>query len=104
MREFVDLIDRKYISTPTEYRPINFAHTAQYFALDVISRLGWGESIGFLANDKDVYKYIEINETAMPFLALALAIPWVDKYLKMWPLRLFMPSEGDEVGFGRLIG
>ncbi|KAK3934715.1 cytochrome P450, partial [Diplogelasinospora grovesii] len=102
--ELVDLIERKYLSTPTDFRPIEFAHKAQYFALDVISELGFGEAIGFLPNDKDMYRYVEINDTFFPVMAVILNMPWMDKYLKSWPLNMALPKEGDQVGFGRLMG
>ncbi|KAK0609981.1 cytochrome P450 [Bombardia bombarda] len=62
--EFVDLIERKYISTPTDYRPIEFLDKVQFFALDTTADIGFGDAIGLLANDKDMHmhKYIEIND------------------------------------------
>ncbi|KAM7216621.1 Cytochrome P450 [Rhypophila decipiens] len=102
--QLVDLIERKYISTPTEYRPIEFAHTISFFALDVISEISFGEAFGFLREDKDLYNYVAINDVSMPILVAVTTIPWVDKYLKMWPLNKGMPKEGDQIGFGMLMG
>ncbi|KEY69824.1 hypothetical protein S7711_08608 [Stachybotrys chartarum IBT 7711] len=99
----VDLIRDKYLSTPTEFRPIEFSHTSQYFALDVISYLGFGEAIGFLKNDTDMHHYIEVNDSFFPVLAVLLNVPWVDSWLRTWPLSLALPKEGDETGFGRLM-
>ena len=101
--EFIDLIERKYISTPSDFRPIDFGHKAQYFALDVISELGWGEAIGFLKNDTDMFRYVEINEAIFLGISTMLITPWMFKFLQIWPLSLAMPKEGDKVGFGMLI-
>ena len=102
--EFVDLIERKYLSTPSDFRPIEFSHRAQYFALDVISDVGFGEAIGFLANDKDFYKYVETNDTFFPVLAVILNMPWLSRLMRTWPLSKAMPKEGDEYGLGPLMG
>ena len=101
--QFVRLIEEKYLSTPTAFRPIEFSHKSQYFALDVISDLGFGEAIGFLENDQDMYRYVETNDTVFPVLAVLLNMPWLNALLKTWPLSLAMPKEGDEVGLGRLM-
>ncbi|KAK5657248.1 hypothetical protein OQA88_3307 [Cercophora sp. LCS_1] len=101
--DFIDLIERNYISTDTDYRPVDFAHKAMYFAIDTISQIAWGEQMGFIANDEDMYKYLEINDGFFPVLAVLLTMPKMDKYLKAWPLKLLLPKEGDTTGFGKMI-
>jgi hypothetical protein len=100
----VELIESRYLSSTTDFRPIEFSHKSQYFALDVISYLGFGEAIGFLENDKDMHSYVAINDGFFPVLAVLLNVPWVDAWLKTWPLNQAMPKESDAVGFGRLMG
>ncbi len=102
--QFVNLIDQKYLSTSDEYRPVEFSHKSQYFALDVISELGFGEAIGFLSNDKDMYKYVEMNDSFFPVLAVLLNMPWLSRLLQSWPLNKALPKEGDEYGFGGMMG
>ena len=101
--QLVRLIRDKYISTPEEFRPIEFSHKAQYFALDVISDLSFGEAIGFLENDEDMYRYVETNDTVFPVLAVLLNMPWLSALLRTWPMSLAMPKEGDEAGLGRIM-
>jgi hypothetical protein len=101
--ELVKLIETKYISTPKDYRPIEFAHKAQYFALDVISSVGQGVPIGFLTEDKDLHQYIEINDGFMPVFNILVNMPWLSKVMQTWPLSAALPKDGDAVGFGRLI-
>lgn len=100
----VELIRRKYISTPSDFRPVEFSHRSQYFALDVVSDLGFGEAIGFLANDKDMFKFVETNDTFFPVLAVILNMPWLSRIMRTWPLSKAMPKEGDEYGLGPLMG
>lgn len=73
----MQLIREEYLSTPTDFRPIEFSHKSQYFALDVISDLGFGEDIGFLANDEDTCRFVETNDNVFPVVAAPLAMPWV---------------------------
>ena len=101
--ELVGLIERSYISTPTDYRPIEFAHKVMYFAIDVISGIGYGAPVGFLANDKDMYRYVETNQTAMPMFALFGNMPWLALLLKRWPFSAMLPKDSDPQGFGRMI-
>jgi len=101
--ELIHLIETKYISTPTEYRPIDFAHVAMYFTLDVVSGVGWNEALGFLRNDEDMHRYLELNDTMLPILSSLVPIPWVVPLMNTWPLSKLQPGEGDDVGFGRLM-
>lgn len=100
---FIDLIEQKYITTPTEFRPLDLAHKAMYLAIDTITELSWGEQMGFIANDADMYKYLEINDGFFPVLAVLLTMPRFSKLLSMWPLKLALPKEGDAFGFGRIM-
>lgn len=72
--------------------------------MDAIGEISFGEAFGFLREDKDLYDYVAINEVSFPILATVFTIPWVDKYLKSWPLNMGMPKAGDQVGFGMLMG
>lgn len=51
----VDLIHNKYISTSSEFKPFDFGRKIQYFSLDVISGIAFGEAFGELATDQDVH-------------------------------------------------
>lgn len=62
IRNFVDLIERKYLSTSKEYRPMDLGQKGQFFTLDVISDLAFGEPFGYLKEDDDVFDYIKITD------------------------------------------
>lgn len=76
----------------------------QYFALDVVGELALGEPLGFLANDRDMYRYLEMNDAFFPVLSVLLTVPWVDRWMRVWPFSLALPGVGDGVGFGVLMG
>ena len=54
---FVRLIERKYISSHTDYRPMDFGEKTEYFTLDAIGLLAFGELFGFMDKDEDVFEF-----------------------------------------------
>jgi len=101
--EFVNLIERKYLSKPGEMRPMEFSHRAQFLTLDVATNVAFGEAFGFLKKDGDVEKYIEMNEAMLPVFGILGAMPWLVYVMHAWPINKIMPGDGDKVGFGRLM-
>ncbi|KAK0621927.1 cytochrome P450 [Bombardia bombarda] len=101
---FIDLLERKYISTATESRLIEFSTRVGFLPLDVISEVAFGEPFGFLKNDKDMFDYLHQMDQALPFIVLFTTIPGLYKWKDRWPLKKFMPNEKDEFGMGRMQG
>ena len=104
MLQLLALIDHKYLSETGTLRPLDLAQKSQFFALDVISDLSFGKPFGFLTDDEDLYQYIAINDSAVPVMNMLQAMPWMTNVVYRWPMRLALPSDGDKVGFGRLMG
>lgn len=46
---FVAFVERKYLSSASEYRPMDFWKVAQYFTLDAIMSVAFGKDYGFSA-------------------------------------------------------
>jgi hypothetical protein len=103
VREFVRLVESKYLSTPEEPRPMEFSHRAQFFTLDVVTNVVFGEPFGFLKQDADVEKYIEMSEFMLPIIGILGTMPWLVHVMHAWPINKMMPGDGDKVGFGRLM-
>lgn len=97
---FMALIS-KYADTK---KPIDLGRRAQFFTLDVISDLAFGEPFGFLETDSDVYKYIQITEETLPSVMVTTVIPWLIKILSSPLFKSLLPSEKDRLGFGKLMG
>ncbi|KAM7201691.1 putative cytochrome p450 [Rhypophila sp. PSN 637] len=104
VKQFLRLIEDKYLSKDDELRPLELTSKAMFFTLDVISEMSFGGAFGFLKEDKDLYQFIEINDSAMPVMNFLLAVPWLTNFVYRWPLKLALPSDGDHVGLGRLMG
>ncbi|EWG49992.1 hypothetical protein FVEG_09330 [Fusarium verticillioides 7600] len=87
-----------------EKKPVDFGRRAQFFTLDVISDLAFGEPLGFLETDSDVYKYIQITEEMLPAVMVTTIIPWLVKVLSSPVFKSLLPSEKDRLGFEKLMG
>ncbi|KAK1503114.1 cytochrome P450, partial [Colletotrichum costaricense] len=95
----IDLVDR-YVS---ENKAFDFGLKAQYFTLDVISDLAFGEPFGDVASDSDVHEYIRTSEQNMPNVVLAAVLPWLLALLSSPLLRGLLPSDKDAIGLGKTI-
>jgi len=100
----VKLIDEKYVSAPEEFKPIDIGRKAQYFTLDVLSSLAFGNSFGDIETDSDNHKYIETVEEAGPAIIMVFVLPWISKLFKLPFLKALLPSEADTIGFGKVMG
>ena len=104
MVALIDLIERKYISSKTDTKALDFGRAASYFTLDTISNVAFGEPFGFLATDSDMHKYLETTRESLPAIALVTVVPWLSKLLQTSLMKRFLPSEKDKIGLGRIIG
>lgn len=76
---------------------------SQFFTLDVLSSIAFGEAFGFIACNTDKWPFVAGNETFMPILQLITDVTFVRRFFHN-PLvsRLLSPKETDEVGQGRV--
>jgi len=102
--KFIKLIETKYLSSETEYRPMDLGRKSQYFTLDVIGHLAFGKAFGYLVEDRDLYDYIQISKSAVTFNSLLQHFPLVTKILHSRLLARLAPNETDKLGFGAFIG
>lgn len=70
----LDLVG-KYAS---EHRPMDFGRKAQYFKLDVISSVAYGDAFGYLASDSDVHDYIKSTEETFKAAMMVTVLPWLN--------------------------
>lgn len=98
------LIDEKYISSPGNYRPADFSRLGQFFTLDVITDIAFGEPIGFLARDEDINGYCHVSHQILPLFEWFGLYPQIDKMMR-WPVmrNFIMPSANDTTGVGSIM-
>jgi len=120
LSHFITFIRQRYLSSSFQpsgleksdgqspsyiYRPVDFARIAQYFALDVISDIAFGQPFGFLDTDSDVHDYIKTQEALLPIFEWFATLPSLERLIRIqWISRLLMPKPTDEKGLGRLMG
>ena len=81
---------------------MDFSSVAQYFALDTIGDVLWGEPFGFLREDADIGGYVQTLQDFLPVRAALSSLPVLEWF--RWGLGKMLPKETDEVGLGRLMG
>lgn len=104
VQEFMDLLQSKYVSAPCDTaKPFDLGKKVQYFALDVISTIGFGSPFGDLKADADINDYIKSGEEGLSAISISLGLGLTP--ILQWPpiARLLGPSEKDSNGFGRLL-
>ncbi|KAK5654058.1 hypothetical protein OQA88_7736 [Cercophora sp. LCS_1] len=99
--DLVNMLDREYISKGLIF---DFGRKAQYFTLDVISDVSFGQAFGFVKSNSDKYDYLAILEAHLPHLIMTSVYPGLVELMRLPILKKLFPSERDEVGFGRFIG
>jgi hypothetical protein len=105
LENFKNLIRRKYLSTNAETKPMDLAASVQYFTLDSITKLAFGDEWGFLAADSDINALISTIEAMGPFMALCCDVPLVRKiFFSNFMLKLMGPKPTDATGLGHMMG
>ena len=99
----ISLIERKYLSTETEYKPMDFAEKAQFFTLDIITDIAFGRAFGYLDSDSDCYSYVEKTAESLAMMMLVGVFPWMVPILHSPLLRVFIPSDKDALGLGKIM-
>jgi hypothetical protein len=104
LAKFIDVIRGKYLSSDEKVVPFDLARSIQFFTLDTITKLAYGEEFGYMETDSDIYDYIKTTEEAVPFLQLCGEWPLLQKII-FSPLMLgFLgPKITDKNGLGRLM-
>jgi hypothetical protein len=83
--------------------PLDFGRKAQYFTLDVITDLAFGDAFGFLATDSDIYDYIRTTEESLPVFMVTTVLPWMIKIFGSPIFASILPSDKDVMGFGKVM-
>jgi hypothetical protein len=86
-------------------RHLELAEVTTFFAMDVITRLAFGEAFGYLSQETDLYGFLGGLRVLWPGTSAAADVSWARKILFSKPfLQLFGPSPRDKKGFGALMG
>ncbi|KAI1282959.1 cytochrome P450 [Xylaria sp. FL0933] len=99
--KLVSLIKRKYISSPTEYRPLDLGLAAIFFAVDSISSISFGKAFGNLEEGVDLHEFEDFAKASSKKGSTFSEIPWLGSIFFYPPiLRLVGPKMTDKKGLG----
>ncbi|KAI8962332.1 pisatin demethylase [Daldinia sp. FL1419] len=96
-----DLIERKFVSTSNDYRPLDLTAATYFFAMDCVGDLSYGRPFGCLDEGEDVYQFSKWNED---FFSTAIVISnfhWLTKIFFKPPFNKIYPSTLDNEGVGK---
>ena len=83
---------------------MDFASVAQFFTLDVITDIAFGEPIGFLSQNRDINGYCKVGRATIPIFGWFGVFPDLYKIIRLPGIRnLIMPSPNDTRGVGMLM-
>ena len=98
------LIDSKYTSSPAQYRPLDLGRISTFFAMDAISTLAFGRSLGFLDADEDPFGYLQQVHVFLPAIIFFGVYPEIQKVMRLSIMQALMPSATDANGIGKVMG
>jgi cytochrome P450 len=100
------LIDSKYITKPDDgvFTTVDLSRVTNFFTLDVISKVAFGQTFGFLENDEDPFGYLKNLEQFLPAIIVFGVYTELTKILKMPLLKAALPKSTDKRGLGRVMG
>ncbi|KIW08117.1 uncharacterized protein PV09_01052 [Verruconis gallopava] len=105
VQEWVNLIERKYISDDREVKKMDIGRQAQFFTLDVISELAFNHSFGDLVDDNDNFRYVQTAEETVSVMTMLSYFPSVHGWLEQSRVMdLIAPNAVDKLGLGAVIG
>ena len=86
-------------------KPMDFARIAQFFTLDVLSTLAFGEKFGYMEANKDLYDYNKTSAEFLPILEWITNHPGIRWVMTSAPIQaLAAPKGTDAIGQGKIIG
>lgn len=107
--EFIDRIEKNWVSAPGHTRPFDIARRVQFFTIDTITHVCFGRPMGFVESDTDKHNFIATIETQLPIVqhfSVILSLNTVLRWIAMIPplRRLVVPSSQDKNGIGLVMG
>ncbi|KAK8050740.1 cytochrome P450 monooxygenase [Apiospora phragmitis] len=99
------LIRSKYISTDDKVADaLDVATSAQYFTVDALTKIAYGDAFGYLIEDDDIGGYIKTMQQGSVFAELCTEIPWIRAiFFSQTMTRWFGPKTTDKDGIGALM-
>ncbi|KAH6648376.1 cytochrome P450 [Truncatella angustata] len=105
LTHLVNVIRKRFLSKAGQIKSVDFAHLVRYFTLDVITKIGYGKSFGFMDAEDDLYGYTKEIEDILGLVATAGDVPILRRlFVSPWLSPFFSPKPSDPKGFGKVLG
>lgn len=98
--ELLDLM-RNYAQ---EGHPFDLTYLTHYLALDVLTSIAFGEPLGFLTQNKDLFDYIATSKAFYPIMELQNHYPLINQFLQSPIMAGAQPKPTDKRGLGKILG
>jgi cytochrome P450 len=104
--KMLDLIQTKYVTKPEQgiYRTVDISRETSFFTLDVISKVAFGQTFGFLDRDDDPFGYLENLAQFLPAIIVFGVYTELTNIMKIPLVKLALPKSTDKRGLGRVMG
>ena len=101
-----DLINASYVAKPQEgvFKIIDLARITSFFTLDVISKIAFGQTFGFLDRDEDPFGYIANLAEFLPAIIVFGVYTELTNIMKLPLVKGALPKSTDKRGLGRVMG
>lgn len=99
--ELLDLIRRDYVE---KNEALDFTKLAGYFTLDVLTKIAFGQELGFLIKNQDLYNYHKSSAEFYPIMELSSNHPTILSFLNSRVMQRAAPKPTDKIGFGAIVG
>lgn len=83
---------------------MDLSRTLSYFTLDVISKVAFGHTFGFIEADDDPFGYIANLQEFLPAIIVFGAYTELQRILRIPLFKTLMPKSSDKRGLGRAMG
>ena len=91
----------KCANTPDRTAVLDLATIVNYLTMDVITRVAFGNELGFLRSDSDVHSLLAANRRILRTYMLPMTIPWLrDLLTSRLFIKLLGPKPTDKTGIG----
>jgi len=112
LAQVIDKIRTKYATAKAQpggersNKPmLDLASMAQYFTLDSISKLAFGEEFGLVREERDIHGHIAMLDDVAATVVVVSGVPYLRAILGSdFALKLMGPKPGDKRGMGVLMG
>ncbi|KAI9148340.1 Cytochrome P450 monooxygenase aba1 [Paramyrothecium foliicola] len=97
----ISIMRQRYAATG---KLLDLGQTTNYFTLDVITRLAFGQAFGYLSAEEDRHNFLKSLKELWPWMTITADTPWIRRvvFSKLF-LKFLGPKPEDKKGFGALM-